>query len=73
LFLARVYEARNEAAKRIASNEWREPQNNRLQLRLAMPIKKLMADELRERQEKGPCFKCSANTAQVIAANVSLW
>jgi hypothetical protein len=55
--LARVYEARNEALRRTTPSDWR--QNNNFQPRPALPIKKLMPEELRERQEKGLCFKCN--------------
>jgi hypothetical protein len=68
--LARVYEARNEALRRMTPSDWR--QNNNLQPRPALPIKKLTPEELRERQEKGLCFKCNDKYSPAIAANVSL-
>jgi hypothetical protein len=55
--LARVYEARKKALRRMTPSDGR--QNNNLQTRPALPINKLTAEELRERQEKGLCFKCN--------------
>jgi hypothetical protein len=55
--LVRIYEAREEALRRTTPSDWW--QNNNLQTWPALPIKKLTAEELRERQENGLYFKCN--------------
>jgi hypothetical protein len=59
--LARVYEAYNMAMKKHPLLEtWRPPASTRPPTsQQPLPIKQLTPEELKERQEKGLCFKCN--------------
>jgi len=59
--LARVYEARNMAMKKHPLLETRRPpvSTRPPTSQQPLPIKRLTPEELKERQEKGLCFKCN--------------
>lgn len=59
--LARLYEARNLAIKTISQPEVKKqlPSNRPPTHQPPFPMKRLTLAELKERQEKGLCFKCN--------------
>jgi hypothetical protein len=59
--LARVYEARNMALGKNVHSDMRRPPLTPLSTigQPPFPIKRLTPEELKERQEKGLCFKCN--------------
>jgi hypothetical protein len=59
--LARLYEAQNLVIKKISQSEVKKqpPSNRPPNHQPPFPIKRLTPAELKERQEKGLCFKCN--------------
>ncbi|KAK2971290.1 hypothetical protein RJ640_001316 [Escallonia rubra] len=58
--LARLYEARNQHTKKIATSETKKPTNYRFNSSSSsLPVKRLTPAELSERRAKGLCFNCN--------------
>jgi hypothetical protein len=57
--LARLYEARNTAIRRNNVSDVKPLDNLQPTTQSILPIKRLTPAELKERQEKGLCFKCN--------------
>ncbi|KAK2983097.1 hypothetical protein RJ640_009836 [Escallonia rubra] len=58
--LARLYEARNQHIKKIATSETKKPTNYRFNSSSSsLPVKRLTPAELSERRAKGLCFNCN--------------